>query len=187
MLKILTSVQLIWCDFVLHVATLFLKWWSYQWLFSLLQEAWVTRSMSIRRNGWPESWTPKFSESTWMWTSCSGSMKLAQGPGDVTHLDQDTCVIRNLRCVLPPIFSTDSATLGIRDVSKISRSLWTCKPREIWRKFSELNVIVWIEYVWTKVNLADDPSRASRGDPPIVLGQSLRFLIRYFHGCLSVH
>ena len=39
--------------------------------------------------------------------------------------------------------------------------------RAIWQKITELDLIVWIEYVWTKVNLADDPSR---GDPPCVPG-----------------
>ena len=29
--------------------------------------------------------------------------------------------------------------------------------------FDELDVVVWIEYIWTEVNLADPPSR---GEPP---------------------
>ena len=39
--------------------------------------------------------------------------------------------------------------------------------KAIWKKLTELDILVWIEYVWTKVNLADDPSR---GDPPCVPG-----------------
>ena len=35
--------------------------------------------------------------------------------------------------------------------------------RRIWSVLAELDCIVWIEYVWTKVNLADPPSR---GEPP---------------------
>ena len=35
--------------------------------------------------------------------------------------------------------------------------------RLIWKRLAELDCIVWIEYVWTHVNLADAPSR---GDPP---------------------
>lgn len=33
----------------------------------------------------------------------------------------------------------------------------------IWKAFTDLDVVVWIEYVWTEVNLADPPSR---GQPP---------------------
>ena len=36
--------------------------------------------------------------------------------------------------------------------------------QEIWKLFDELDVVVWIEYVWTEVNLADPPSR--REAPP---------------------
>ena len=36
--------------------------------------------------------------------------------------------------------------------------------QEIWKLFDELDVVVWIEYVWTEVNLADPPSR--REPPP---------------------
>ena len=39
--------------------------------------------------------------------------------------------------------------------------------REIWRKLTEMNTLLWVEYVWTKVNLADDPSR---GVAPCVPG-----------------
>ena len=40
--------------------------------------------------------------------------------------------------------------------------------RAIWQKLTELNALIWVEYVWTKVNLADDPSR---GKPPKVPGE----------------
>ena len=39
--------------------------------------------------------------------------------------------------------------------------------RQVWRKVSELDVLLWVEYVWTKVNLADNPSRCYQ---PIVPG-----------------
>ena len=42
--------------------------------------------------------------------------------------------------------------------------------RLIWQKVSELDILLWIEYVWTKVNLADAPSR---GEQPIVAGTRL--------------
>ena len=42
--------------------------------------------------------------------------------------------------------------------------------RLIWQKVSELDILLWVEYVWTKVNLADAPSR---GEQPIVAGTRL--------------
>ena len=42
--------------------------------------------------------------------------------------------------------------------------------QEIWRRLTELNTVIWIEYVWTKVNLADDPSR---GEDPIIPGKRI--------------
>ena len=42
--------------------------------------------------------------------------------------------------------------------------------RLIWQKITELDVLLWVEYVWTKVNLADAPSR---GEQPIVAGTRL--------------
>ena len=42
--------------------------------------------------------------------------------------------------------------------------------RLIWQKVTELDILLWIEYVWTKVNLADAPSR---GEQPIVAGTRL--------------
>ena len=40
--------------------------------------------------------------------------------------------------------------------------------RLIWLKITELDIVVWVEYVWTKVNLADAPSR---GEMPVVSGR----------------
>ena len=42
--------------------------------------------------------------------------------------------------------------------------------RLIWQKVTELDILLWVEYVWTKVNLADAPSR---GEQPIVTGTRL--------------
>ena len=44
--------------------------------------------------------------------------------------------------------------------------------RLIWQVLTELDCIVWIEYVWTKVNLADPPSRGV--PPPMPYGQGFR-------------
>ena len=39
--------------------------------------------------------------------------------------------------------------------------------RRIWKQLSDLDILLWVEYVWTKVNLADAPSR---GEEPCVKG-----------------
>ena len=44
--------------------------------------------------------------------------------------------------------------------------------RLIWDKLAELDCIVWIEYVWTEVNLADPPSRGE--PPPMPTGEGFR-------------
>ena len=64
----------------------------------------------------------------------------------------------------PPKMTPEEHFLSLS--SDIRRTMNTL-AREIWRKFTELDVIVWIEYVNTKVNLADDPSR---GVEPITPG-----------------
>ena len=43
------------------------------------------------------------------------------------------------------------------------RESMNCSACRIWQLITELDMIVWIEYVWTEVNLADPPSR---GEPP---------------------
>ena len=55
--------------------------------------------------------------------------------------------------------------------------------RQIWQKITELDIILWVEYVWTRVNLADAPSR---GEQPIVPGRRVGktdLLPNSFHKC----
>ena len=49
------------------------------------------------------------------------------------------------------------------EMSPTKRHTMNVLARLIWDRLAELDCIVWIEYVWTEVNLADPPSR---GDPP---------------------
>ena len=41
--------------------------------------------------------------------------------------------------------------------------------RKIWEVLSELNCVVWIEYIWTEVNIADPPSRGEKPPMPYPL------------------
>ena len=43
--------------------------------------------------------------------------------------------------------------------------------QEIWKMFDELDVVVWIEYIWTEVNLADPPSRGEAPPTPYQPGR----------------
>ena len=54
--------------------------------------------------------------------------------------------------------------------------------QEIWKMFDELDVVVWIEYIWTEVNLADPPSR---GEAPPTPYQPGRRVGEDFHSWVS--
>ena len=62
--------------------------------------------------------------------------------------------------------------LNFEDLAPALRDAMNALARLIWEVITELDCRVWIEYVWTEVNLADPPSRGV--PPPMPTGIGFR-------------
>ena len=61
---------------------------------------------------------------------------------------------------------------NFEDLEPSLRDAMNALARRIWDVIFELDCQVWIEYVWTEVNLADPPSRGV--PPPMPTGPGVR-------------
>ena len=58
------------------------------------------------------------------------------------------------------------------ELEPILREAMNVLARLVWEVLTELDCVVWIEYIWAKVNLADPPSRGT--PPPMPTGPGFR-------------